>query len=105
MAEECTKAADIAVINEKVTSLCKEVENLKKVYDALQTISLSIVELTSELKNMKATIGDVKEGMKDLKSDVEEIKERPAKAFFTYKQQIIGAIMVAIVGYLMGKLL
>lgn len=72
---KCSEIATLAVLKANDEMLIREVVELKKVYDTLQTIALNIVEMTTEIKHLKLSVNGVQTEVRTIKDQHQPIAE------------------------------
>lgn len=122
---KCSKENEIATLISQNISIFKQLEETKaelkemgKLQKTLYEMATSVTLLASELTQVRDDMSSVKDDMKDVKklannmeafndvkNDVEELKKQPSKELLHYKRLIAGAIIGAIISFMMGKLL
>lgn len=89
---------DMENVCKAVNRVDNEIHELKKVYSIIMDITKNTSAMTKEIKHMGSDI-------KDMKEDIKAIKRQPIDEYRHYKTLIIGAIMLAVVSFLMGNIL
>lgn len=89
---------DMENVCKAVNRVDNEIHELKKIYSIIMDITKNTSAMTKEIKHMGSDI-------KDMKEDIKAIKRQPIDEYRHYKTLIIGAIMLAVVSFLMGNIL
>lgn len=112
---KCTKEKELATMETEIKTLFKitdknksDIKDLNKIYELIKDLTISVSVLAEQMKRNTDDISNIK-------SDVEEIKRKPSEddhynkrqagKFEHYKTTIVVAILLAIVGFIMGKVL
>lgn len=86
----------IAVLETSVKSAHRRLDDQARLLESMRTMSVSIKEILTELKHMRADI-DL------LKSDMETQKSRPGKRWEALVGQVIGLLTAAVIGGLLTR--
>lgn len=101
----CTKEGELATLFSENKAMAKahdemkaEIKGMAKIYDLIYELTTSVSVLAGEMARMNSDLSDVK-------NDVETIKKQPVSDFNHYKKLIIGGIITAILGAVLGAFL
>ncbi len=83
---------DIASLKSELKSTWKRIDEQKQLAESVNTLALSVRDLTNAQKNNTDTIAD-------LRHDVDELKEKPAKRWEGVVGVVITAIATAVITY------
>lgn len=86
---------DLGVLIERVSNMQGNINNITKTVDKL---SDDVAGVKTDVTIIKNVSGDVD----NLRSDVEKLKSEPADDFKHYKRQLIGYILTAVAGLIIG---
>ena len=83
-------------LTDKVAHLDESLKAAHKRIDSIETLTKSVYELASSIKNMQRDIGNMSDRLKT-------IEDKPAKRWDLIISSVITALVGLAVGYLFGK--
>lgn len=70
--------------------------------ERLQALERTDAARVEQIKNLYETVGEIKQMVSDIRIDLAALKEKPAKRWDTLIAYTIGAVVTAIISYLVG---